>query len=86
MPVPKTPPRPSPKISTKMSPRLAEVQKLLNAFAASERMTMLVDYLSDLQHEFDWAAAELKELGFCAPCYLSELDDGDDHDCVEGGS
>jgi hypothetical protein len=21
-------------------------------------------------------------MGFCAPCYLSELDDGDDHDCV----
>ncbi len=67
----------------KMSPHLAEVQKLLDAFAESERMTMLVDYLENLRREFDWAAAELKELGFCAPCYLSVPDDDDDHDCVE---
>lgn len=79
MPTPQNPPR----LSPKMSPRLAEVQKMLNAFAESERMTVLVDYLEDLRREFDWAAAELKALGFCTPCYLSDLDDGDDHDCVE---
>lgn len=83
MPTPKTPPRLSPKISPRMSPRLADLQKLLDAIAESERMTILVDYLEDLRREFDWAAAELKELGFCAPCYLSGRDDGDDHDCVE---
>jgi hypothetical protein len=43
----------------------------------------LVDYLHDLRQEFDWAAAELKTLGFCAPCYFSILDDGDEHDCPE---
>ncbi len=82
MPPPKTPPRLSPKIAPRMSPRLADLQKLLDAIAESERMTALVDYLEDLRREFDWAAAELKTLGFCTPCYLTELDDGDDHDCV----
>lgn len=46
-------------------------------------MTRLVDYLDDLRKEFDATAADLKTLGFCAPCYLSILDDGDDHDCPE---
>ena len=72
-----------PNIPPRLSPRLAEVQKLLNAFAESERMTALVDYLEDLRREFDSVAAELKARGFCTPCYLSELDDGDDHHCVE---
>lgn len=75
MPTPKTPPH--------FSPRLAELHKLLHAMAESERMTALVDYLDDLRKEFDWAAAELKALGLCAPCYLPQLDDGDDHDCIE---
>lgn len=81
MPSPKTAPRQSPK----MPLRLDEVQKLLNAVAESERMTMLVDYLEDLRREFDSVTAELKALGFCAPCYLSGLDDGNDHDCVGEG-
>lgn len=74
---------PSPKIPPPMSPRLAEMYELLIGIAESERMTALVDYLEDLRREFDTVAAELKQLGFCAPCYLTELDDGDDHDCVE---
>jgi hypothetical protein len=76
MPAPKTPPH--------FSPKLTELHRMLHALAESERMTALVDYLEDLRKEFDWAAAELKGLGFCAPCYLTELDDGDDHDCVDG--
>lgn len=79
MPSPKIPPR----FSGKMSPSLADLQQLLNGIAETERMTALVDYLHDLRKEFDAAAAELKALGFCAPCYFSQLDDGDDHDCVE---
>lgn len=79
MPFPNVPPRQSPKLS----PRLAEFQKLLDAIAESKRMTALVNYLHDLRAEFDAVAAELKGLGFCAPCYLSQPDDGDDHDCVE---
>jgi hypothetical protein len=74
MPTPKNPPR--------FSPALAKLYQHLNAIAESDRMTLLVDYLADLRREFDWVSAELKELGFCTPCYLSELDDGDDHDCV----
>jgi hypothetical protein len=74
---------PTPKIPPPMSPRLAEMYELLIGIAESERMTALVDYLEDLRREFDNVAAELKQLGFCAPCYLTELDDGDDHDCVE---
>ncbi len=74
---------PLPKLPSRLSPRMAEIYQLFHALAESERTTALVDYLEDLRREFDWAAAELKELGFCAPCYLSELDDGDDHDCVE---
>lgn len=79
MPLPKPPSR----FTGKMSPSLAELQQLLNGIAETERTTALVDYLHDLRKEFDWAAAELKQLGFCTPCYLSQLDDGDDHDCVE---
>jgi len=75
MPLPKLPPR--------LSPRMAEIYQLFQALAETERTTALVDYLHDLRKEFDWAAAELKGLGFCAPCYLSQLDDGDDHECVE---
>ena len=56
---------------------------MLNELAKSERMDQLVNYLHDLRQEFDWAAAELKTLGFCAPCYFSILDDGDEHDCPE---
>lgn len=73
----------TPKLPPHFSPRLAEMHRLLHALADSDRMTALVDYLEDLRREFDWVSAELKGLGFCAPCYLSELDDGDDHDCVE---
>ena len=73
MPTPKTPP-------SRMSPRLAELQQLLNSVAESERMTALVDYFDDLCLEFDWVSAELKELGFCASSYLSERGDGDDYD------
>jgi hypothetical protein len=87
MPTPKFPPQKgagaSPHPSIRLSPRLAHIQEMLNAAAESERMTRLVDYLEDLRREFDATAAELKTLGFCAPCYLSEQDDGDDHDCVE---
>ena len=74
---------PSPKIPFRLSPQLAELYQRLHAIAESDRMTSPVDYLEDLRREFDWAAAELKTLGFCAPCYLSELDNGDDHDCGE---
>lgn len=76
---------PSPKIPPRFSPLMADLYQRLHAIAESDRMTALVDYLEDLRKEFDWAAAELKPLGFCAPCYLSQLDDGDDHDCVEEG-
>jgi hypothetical protein len=74
---------PSPKIPPRFSPFMADIYQRLHAIAESERTTALVDYLEDLRKEFDWAAAELKKLGFCTPCYLSQLDDGDDHDCVE---
>lgn len=83
MPVPPLPPRNPAPNPQHLSPRLAELQQLLNNLAETERMTRLVDYLHDLQKEFDAVAAELKAMGFCAPCYLSELDDGDDHDCVD---
>jgi hypothetical protein len=83
MPIPNYPPHNAPRKPFAFSPKLAEIQAMLNAVAESDRMTRLVDYLEDLRKEFDWAAAELKTLGFCAPCYLSELDDGDDHDCIE---
>ncbi len=73
---------PAPKIPPRFSPRLAELYQSLYAIADSERMTALVDYIEDLRKEFDAVSAELKELGFCTPCYLTELDDGDDHDCV----
>lgn len=73
---------PTPKIPPRMSPRLAEMYEMLIGIAESERTTALVDYIEDLRREFDWVAAELKQLGFCTPCYLSELDDGDHHDCV----
>lgn len=74
---------PVPKPLPPLSPRLAEIYQLFQGIAQSERMTALVDYLEDLRREFDSVAAELKEMGFCTPCYLSELDDGDEHDCVE---
>ena len=74
---------PSPKITPRFSPLMADLYQRLHAIAESDRMTALVDYLADLRLEFDWVAAELKALGFCAPCYLSGLDDGDDHDCEE---
>lgn len=73
----------TPKVPPRMSPRLAELQQLLHSVAESERTTALVDYIDDLRREFDWAATELKGLGFCAPCYLSNPDHGDDHDCAE---
>jgi hypothetical protein len=83
MPTPKIPPRNPPKKPTVLSPRLAEIQEMLNAVAESERMTRLVDYLHDLRKEFDSVADELKAMGFCAPCYMSGMEDGDDHDCPE---
>jgi hypothetical protein len=75
---------PPPKPLPPLSPRLAEIYRMFEGIARSERMTLLVDYLEDLRREFDWVAAELKPMGFCTPCYLSELDDGDGHDCVDG--
>lgn len=75
MPLPNIPPR--------VPPPLAELYQRLHAIAESERTTSLVDYIEDLRREFDWVSAELKTLGFCTPCYLSELDDGNDHDCAE---
>ena len=88
MPAPKLPPRKAPPLAPKapvlpLSPKLAGLQAMLNELAKTERTTQLVDYLHDLRQEFDWAAAELKTLGFCAPCYFSILDDGDAHDCPE---
>ena len=83
MPPPKNPPRTVPQKPLPLSPKLAGLQAMLNELAKTERTTQLVDYLHDLRQEFDWAAAELKTLGFCAPCYFSILDDGDDHDCPE---
>lgn len=88
MPSPKNPPRkaaaPAPgTLTLPLSPKLAALQAMLDELAKSERMTRLVDYLDDLRKEFDATAADLKTLGFCAPCYLSILDDGDDHDCPE---
>ncbi len=80
---PKNPPRTVPQKPLPLSPKLAGLQAMLNELAKTERTTQLVDYLHDLRQEFDWAAAELKTLGFCAPCYFSILDDGDDHDCPE---
>jgi hypothetical protein len=80
---PKNPPRTVPQKPLPLSPKLAGLQAMLNELAKSERTDRLVDYLHDLRQEFDWAAAELKTLGFCAPCYFSILDDGDDHDCPE---
>ena len=75
MPVPQNPPR--------FSPALLQLFARMKAIKQSERMTALVDYLDDLRREFDWASAELKQLGFCAPCYLTEMERGDDHDCAE---
>lgn len=83
MPPPKLPTRKAQQTPLPLSPKLAGLQAMLNELAKSERTTRLVDYLHDLRQEFDWAAAELKTLGFCAPCYFSILDDGDDHDCPE---
>lgn len=87
MPAPPPPPRKTPHAAPyqpiPLSPKLAGLQAMLNELAKSERMEQLVNYLHDLRQEFDWAAAELKTLGFCAPCYFSMLDDGDDHDCPE---
>ena len=80
---PKNPPRTVPQKPLPLSPKLAGLQAMLNELAKSEPTDRLVDYLHDLRQEFDWAAAELKTLGFCAPCYFSILDDGDDHDCPE---
>ena len=83
MPPPKLPPRTVSQKPLPLSPKYAGLQAMLNELAKTERTTQLVDYLHDLRQEFDWAAAELKTLGFCAPCYFSILDDGDDHDCPE---
>lgn len=88
MPAPRIPPRKAPPSPARtpvipLSPKLAGLQAMLNELAKSERMDQLVNYLHDLRQEFDWAAAELKALGFCAPCYFSILDDGDEHDCPE---
>lgn len=74
---------PTPKSLPPLSPRMAELYELFYAIAESDRTNLLVDYIEDLRHEFDWVSAELKTLGFCTPCYLSELDDGDDHNCVD---
>jgi hypothetical protein len=53
--------------------------------AEDARIEALVDYLDDLRREFDWASGELKTLDFCAPCYLSALGCGHDHDCSGEG-
>lgn len=89
MPAPEPSPRKAPPLAPKvsaipLSPKYAGLQAMLNELAKTERTERLVDYLHNLREEFDWAAAELKTLGFCAPCYFSILDDGDDHDCPEG--
>lgn len=87
MPAPPLPPRRTPRAAPNqpipLSPKLAGLQAMLYELAKSERMDQLVNYLHDLRQEFDWTAAELKTLGFCAPCYFSILDDGDEHDCPE---
>lgn len=72
---------PTPHIPARVSPALADLYRRVRAMAEDERTSALVDYLDDLRREFDWASAELKALGFCAPCYLSGLTRGDDHDC-----
>lgn len=83
MPIPKRPPHnPLPR-KVRLPPELARLQAYVSAAVETERMTQLVDYLGDLRREFDAVAAELKMMGFCTPCYLSELDDGSDHDCVD---
>ena len=74
---------PTPEIPQRFSPVMADLYRRLHAIAESERMTALVDYLDDLRKEFDWAAVELRTLGFCARCYFSSLDDGGDHDCMD---
>lgn len=79
MPTPKKPRRLPPEVP----PALNELFERLLVIEQDQRTMLLVDYLEDLRREYDWVAAELKKLGFCAPCYLSGLDDGDDHDCVE---
>lgn len=88
MSTPKQPPRKAaspPMVAPPMrlSPQLAALQNMLNGIAQSERMDQLVNYLHDLRREFDATAEELKAMGFCAPCYFSMLDNGDDHDCPE---
>jgi hypothetical protein len=82
-PSPRKTPRAAPYQPIPLSPKLAGLQAMLYELAKSERMDQLVNYLHDLRQEFDWTAAELKTLGFCAPCYFSILDDGDAHDCPE---
>lgn len=64
---PATPSAPRHPSASRLSPQLAALFAQLDAMAESERMTQLVDYLADLRREFDWAAAELKAMGFCAP-------------------
>lgn len=83
---PKAPPPPAPFPPARRSARVVALQQLLDGIAETERMTALVDYLHDLRKEFDATAAELKSMGFCAPCYFSMLDDDDDHDCPEEDS
>ena len=72
---------PTPHIPARVSPALADLYRRVHAMAEDEQTSALVDYLEDLRREFDWASAELKALGFCAPCYLSGLTRGDDHHC-----
>ncbi len=71
------------KLPPQFSPGMADLFERLQVIAQDQRMTLLVDYLGELRAEFDAVAAELAEHGFCAPCYLSALDDGDDHDCLD---
>jgi hypothetical protein len=85
MMTPPTIPGEMPRKPLRLSPELAAIQDTINAMAKDERVSQLVDYLDELRTEFAWTAAELKAMGFCAPCYLSDLEAGDDHDCVDRG-
>lgn len=76
---------PTPKIPARISPALADLYRKMHAMAEDARIEALVDYLDDLRREFDWASGELKTLDFCAPCYLSALGCGHDHDCSGEG-
>jgi hypothetical protein len=78
-----TPKQPTPKTSPRFSPAIVDLYQRLHAVAESERMTALVDYLDDLCLELHKVAAELEELGFCAPSYLAGCGESDGFDCAQ---